>query len=501
MKKRILALIMSMLLIVCTLLTLASCVGEKDPDDSSDPEFVKDWYDNLGKHDLKGYTVKFAVAETDGDGFHKRSIVAEEGAGDAVDAAVFARNEAIEARFNCNIELTFYTDVSNLSTSLSTVFMSGGKEYDVIAARQWDDISICSKGFVLDLAKNEYTSQYLEWQDNKFPYWAEDYIDGMSYKGQVYWLTGDLCLRYTGGFYCTFVNASIYEEVLQNNGAGNIYDIVREKRWTIDKMREFSDAVTTVENTTIEELVGSGGIIGVACPVWDNTNGWAVAAGVNFSEKNKDGSINLTFNEKNTTLDAFYSKYMQLLGSKGVLQTGKSYVDAFKAFSSNNALIVPGKLNHAERYLREMPSNYYIIPCPLLNEGENYRSTLPDGINIYGISVGSENIEATAIVLEAMCAESYRSVRPEYYDNALKFKYTTDFDSADMIDILSESAYMDFALVWGPTTYFSGLAGFLRHNMSAGVSSITSQLKKQRSVWSKGIEDLDKIFMDLAKAQ
>ena len=148
-----------------------------------------------------------------------------------------------------------------------------------------------------------------------------------------------------------------------------------------------------------------------------------------------------------------------------------------------------------------MPSNYYIIPCPLLNEGENYRSTLPDGINIYGISVGSENIEATAIVLEAMCAESYRSVRPRYYEDALKFKYTTDLDSAEMIDILSENAYIDFALVWAFTTYFSGLGNYLRTNMRNGVTSITSQLKKQTSVWNKGVKDLDEMFAKIEGLQ
>ena len=156
MKKRILATIMSVLLIVCSLLTLASCVGEKEPENPIGNTGLEEriWLDNLGEHDLDGYTVKFAVAEADGDGFHKRSIAAEEDTGDSVDAAIFARNKAVEARFNCVIELTYYTE-SNLSTTLSSVFMSGGEEYDVIAARQYDDISICSKGYVLDLAKNE----------------------------------------------------------------------------------------------------------------------------------------------------------------------------------------------------------------------------------------------------------------------------------------------------------------------------------------------------------
>ena len=169
MKKRILATIMSVLLIVCSLLTLASCVDGKDNDDDQ-PDIEKPWCDDLGEHDLEGYTVKFAVSEAlDGDTFHKRSIMAEADTGDSVDAAIFQRNEAIQARFNCKIDLTYYTTES-LSVALSNVFMSGGEEYDVIAARQYDDIAICSKGYVVDIAKNEEVKPYIQWKDNDFPY-------------------------------------------------------------------------------------------------------------------------------------------------------------------------------------------------------------------------------------------------------------------------------------------------------------------------------------------
>ncbi|MBR3715550.1 MAG: hypothetical protein IKM18_06560 [Clostridia bacterium] len=499
MKKRILATFMSLLLIACTLLSLASCVGEKEPETPIDDTGIKHrhWYDNIEEGlDLGGYTVKFAVAEADSDGFHKRSIIGSEDSGDAVDAAIFARNKAIEARFNCKIELTFYEEKKLSETAVMNVLMAGGTEYDVIAGLQWADIGLCSKGYLVNLAKNEDAAKYIEWQDNEFPYWAEGYIDGMSYKGQVYWLTGDLCLRYTGGFYCTFMNADIYDEVLKAK-EGSIYDVVRDKKWTIDKMREFSDATTTAENITAGNLAGSQDVIGVAMPIWDNTNGWAVAAGVNFSEQNKDGSVNFTFNNKNTTLDEFYTKYMALVGSKGVINYKNIYKDAFQVFASGNAFMLTGRVNQAELYLREMASPYYIIPCPMLKEGGNYRSSVHDAVNLYGISIGSQNIMATAIVLEAMCAESYRSVRPRYYEDALKFKYTTDLDSAEMIDILGENAYMDFALVWAFTDYFKGLGNYLRDNMTKGTQSLSSMLKKQTTVWNKGVKDLDAMFVKL----
>ena len=502
MKKRILATVMSVLLIVCSLLTLASCVdGEKEGDKGQSID--RPWLDDLGEHDLDGYTVKFAVSEAlDGDTFHKRSIMAEADTGDSVDAAIFSRNEAIAARFNCNIELTYYT-TDSLSVALSNVIMSGGSEYDVLAARQYDDIALCGKAAVVDIAKDEEVKPYIQWQGNDYPYWGEQYIDGMSYKGQVYWLAGDLCLRYTGGFYCTFVNATIYEQYL--NDQGSIYDIVRDKKWTIEKMKQFSDAATTVENVTVQDLLDSGGVTGVAMTIWDNTNGWAVAAGVNFSQKDKNGNVSLTFNTKNTTLDSFYTKYMELIDSRGVTQVDE-YEDGFKAFMSNNALMVPGRLNQAEQFLREMTSPYYIVPCPLLKEGQDYRSSVHDAINIYGISWGSENKTATAIVLEALCAESYRIVRPRYYDDALKFKYTTDLDSAAMIDIISESSYIDFVLVWGFTDYFGGLGdpqnvgNYLRNSMASGLDSL-SGLNKKVPTWNKALKQIDERFKELSKLE
>ena len=502
MKKRILATVMSVLLIVCTLLTLASCAGGKK-DDEVKPQIDRDWYDNLGEHNLD-YTVKFAVSEAlDGDTFHKRSIWAEADEGDSVDAAVFARNKAIEARFNCTIELTYYT-TDNLSTALANELQSGGEAYDVLAARQYDDIALCSKAYLVDIAKDEEVKPYIQWKDNEFPYWGERYIDGMSYKGQVYWLAGDLCLRYTGGFYCTFINATLYEEYLLEAN-GSIYDIVRDKKWTIDKMKQFADAATTVEGLTIEELLATGnGVTGIAMTIWDNTNGWAVAAGVNFSQKNKDGSVSLTFNTKNSTLDSFYTKYMDLIDSRGVTEVA-TYDDCFKALVANNALMVPGRLNQAETFLYTTTSStpYYIVPCPLLKEGQDYRSSVHDAINIYGISYGSQNKKATAIVLEALCAESYRSVRPRYYDDALKFKYTTDMDSAAMIDIISEGSYIDFVLVWGFTDYFGGLGdpqsvgNFLRNSMNSGLDSLTA-LNKKVPAWNKALKQIDEMFKKLA---
>ncbi len=505
MKKRILALIMSMLLIACTLLTFASC--KDDSNDDNGPSDVKiPWLDKLGDHDLGGYTVKFAVAEAgENDGFNERSIVASADTGDRVDGRISARNKNIENRFNCKIELTYVNNENLADTTVKDVLLGEGDDYDVLAARQYDDVVLCSQGLILDIKADETASKYIDYSQ---PYWAEDYIKGMTYNNQLYWLTGDLNLRYTGGFYATFVNATIYNQYLSSYG--DIHDIVRNKEWTVDKLQEMSDTAARITEGSKPGSLNDTDIVGVAFPIHDNTNGLAVSSGVKFSKTNKDGSITFTFNSSNTTLKTFYKEYMELINSKGCMnyydaKNGGGYPTAFDDFASDKALFVFGRLNQAELYLRNTKEgSFYIIPNPMLNDTQKekgYISSLHDAISIYGINPYSANIKATAIVLEAMAGESYRSVRPEYYDKALGNKYTRDESTKEMINLISEGSYSDFALVWCFTTYFNndegGLGLFLRKNMRTGVADITTSLKMQGERWNKTA--MKKIAEEFAK--
>ena len=502
MKKRILALIMSMLLIACTLLTLASCKGNgDDTGDQSDVDIP--WMDDLGDHDLGGYTVNFAVAEAaEDDGFNERSIVASNNTGDRVDQKIYNRNKNIQNRFNCKINIKFVDNENLADTTVKDVLVGEGSEYDVLAARQYDDVVLCSQGLILDIAADETASKYINISK---PYWAKNYIKGMTYQNQCYWLTGDLNLRYTGGFYATFVNATIYNQSLKDT-FGDIHDVVNNKQWTVDKLQEMSDTVARISEGSKPGALLDDDIVGVAFPIHDNTNGLAVSSGVKFSKTNKDGSISFTFTRTNSTLASFYSEYMELINSKGCMNyydenKNGGYVTAFDDFASDKALFVFGRINQAELYLRNTKEGaFYIVPNPMLNESQDgYISSLHDAISIYGINPHSKNIKASAIVLEAMAGESYRSVRPEYYDKALGNKYTRDESTKAMINLISENSYSDFALVWAFTTYFSGsdggLGNFLRTNMRKGEADIITNLNIQGSKWSvNAMRDIAEAF-------
>ena len=485
MKKRILIIITVMLLIFSTVLALCSCETVKDdPGGCVRPPIEE--YENL-----EGYTVKFAVCEgKKDDPLIKRSICPDENSGDSVDKAVISRNNAIEKWYNCNIEMTYY--IANENISLTPEILSGSGDYDVLVGRQCDDISLCLNDYLVDVANHEDAAPYID-LESEFFYWGKDYIKGLSSNGKVYWLTGEISLNYTVGFYCTFVNAALYEENFKES-EGSIYDIVRNKEWTVDKVKMLADAVTTKKNITFDELIVSDEYIGIAMPVNETVDALAIASGVKFCETDQNGSLKCTANQNNSALRGFFDKFYELMDSGNMINTGNDYDAAFTAIKRDNALMTFGYLHQAATYLKDqMTSPYYILPMPMLSaDQENYVAPLVNDLALFGISSSSKNIKATAIILEAMCIESYRSVRPRYYEDGVGLWYTTSFDVADMLDILCESAYTDTVYAWSNTEYFESVGNMIKaafENCSDAESAIKS-FPIYEKAWDDDIQDI-----------
>jgi hypothetical protein len=64
------------------------------------------------------------------------------------------------------------------------------------------------------------------------------------------------------------------------------------------------------------------------------------------------------------------------------------------------------------------------------------------------VNINNEKHEAVGAFMEAMSAESYRSVSPVYFDVAMKVKAARDESVSKMLDIIREGAYMNFASIY-----------------------------------------------------
>ncbi len=496
MRKRLTAIFLCTAICAGTLLSLASCAGKDDdkkntlaPNNSENPGNYQ--LSDLPKVDMDGATIGFCVAETDGDGFHLRSICPDDTESeDIVDVAVFTRNAKIEEYFNCEIAIVDYIP-GGLNKTIQSQLIAGVSDYDILGARQYDDVQLAMRGVVYDLNKLEedFGVKYMNFDA---PYWSASYNEGMRVGNGRYWVTGDLCLRYSGGYYCYFVNHALYNEKLADT-YGNVYDLVRNGKWNLDLLAEMAPLLH--EDLDGDEKTSKGDQLGIAQPVHDNTNGLAVSSGVQFSYRNEDGSIQLTFHSGNKQLESFMTKFYKLLTTVGVCDYGADYPGAMSKFAMGEATFVSSRLNQAELYLRDMDDNYGILPNPKLSEEQDgYYSSIHDGVSLYGINNACEQIPYAALVLEAMELESRLTVRPVYFEAAVKVKYSRGGDDAEMIDLMDRTAYSDFVYVWQFSSEMKGMGGWLRNNIT---SNGFNALKRQQGSWSEGLKaiqaEIDKL--------
>ncbi len=492
-KKAILAFLLAL---VCALpcLALAGCAQGED-NKTSGGKVEKPGLEHLNGLDFDGTDVNFMIAGADGDSYHLRSIyVDEDGSdvGDSVDSAVFKRNMAIQEKLNVNIVAAYDQD-GKVNTWGKTILLSGSDEVDIVAGLQYGDVQLALDGVVLDLnTLSEHGADYIKWNEE---YWATSYIEALSFGDKNYWLTGDLCLRFTGGYYSFFVNSRIYDDVLKSK-YGSIYDVVNDKKWTYDMLLEMTKACA--KDTNGDDTVDAEGedVLGLALPVHDNTNGMAVGAGVMWTQYDENRTPSNIFTNRNTTLMNYIEKLYEVCNTAGVHNFGGDYQGAMQLFASGQAAFVSGRLNQAELYLSEMEDNYYVIPCPMLTDGQGtYYSSVHDAINVYGINVSSMNIPAAAATLEYMAYESYYTIRPIYYDSFLKFKYTRDDEAAGMIDLMHDTVYTDFVYIWQFSADLSGMGSFLRNY--ATNKRATSVLKGKQDAWTQGLEAILLKIQDL----
>ncbi len=479
--RSILSLILAAALLVGA---LASCGGDSKPapagtvaDDANlvaEPEVEKLYLDDLPeREDLGGYTVRLLTSD-------KRSFEALEDAIDVTDVEVYKRQLLVEERFNVKINTIIDDNWGTNATTLKNSVLAGSDDYDVYACYGYWSIGLATEGIVMNLK----TAPNL---DLDKPYWGDKFNDAMAYKDYMYWITGDIALSYTDGIYATYVNLKKFASKYPGD---NIYQIVRDGKWTLDNLYTYSEGA--YEDLNGDGTPNKGDFFGYSYSKEDMIDGMSMAAGVKYTTRDADGVPQLYITKDNTAV-TFAEKLAQLCGSQSVFLADSDDGAAMaKLFSDGLALFIVGRINYAATRMRDMEDDFAIIPAPKLNEEQStYLTTLHDGTTLIGIpkTISEQGLNVSTYVLEAMAAESSRSLTPVYLDVALKNKYTRDADSAEMIDLIRENIVSDFGFLYTET----GMNNFFRGYVlkGEGIASIIAKMEKK---WNK---TLDKIITNL----
>lgn len=498
----------ALLLFLAFSMLFAGCSGKTDPssnsgttagveDDGSKTE--PNWVSTLPSGLSFGteedpVEIRFLIAEPSrnkGGRFSERSICLEDfdesdPTVGAVDSKVYGRNCLVEENLGVLILPTAIDD-GIISNTLYNDLLSGVSSFDILCGYQAFDTAIAVAGLLANFNDLErLDADYVALEQD---YWSQSYNEALSYKNKMFWITGDLSLRYLGGMYCTFVNLDLYRANFEET-YGSIYSVVDDMGWDLDLMMTMSKTIWS--DTDLSGKADEGDIvIGFITEGKDMLDGMSIGAGVNFSERDENGNITLTFTDNSKTAKAFsFTQKMHdfFYGDYGCYVPAKFNHSAtsMTIFASGKALFTHDKIYQAENYLTDM-KNYGIIPSPMLDgEQTAYRAAIHDGCTLFGLYKQSDSLPAAAATLEAMAAISHTEVTPAYYDEALKFRYSRDPQSAKMIDLIRDSVYIDFGFGWGKS--LNNLHNFFRDAVDKGATS--SMFRKYTSAWRELLTEL-----------
>lgn len=268
--------------------------------------------------------------------------------------------------------------------------------------------------------------------------------------------------------------------IAKNELDEDIYQLVRDGRWTIDKMHEL------IEKTT-HDLNGDGNM--TAEDQWGlvthNGASFGFLHGCDARGIDIENGIPYVCKVDDKLYNAIL-KIQNIYSMDGVMTNDKHQgsfgLTCVQEFANGNGFLLIEVLGNAAS-LRDMNTDFGIIPYPKYDEAQSdYISYYSPAANGFCIPKTARDLSMTGTVIEVMSALGYQSVRPAYYNVVLTGKTARDNESVEMLDIIFSNieCEMSYQYQWG------GYSNSLKSVMT-GSGDIISSLESVREATETAI--------------
>lgn len=379
--------------------------------------------DELPDADYGGYSFRIHTTARSGDILGDPDNTAE-----VVGDAVYKRRVEIEERFNVKIQdylVDYNQDYGTYVKLMNAIFLSQEDAFDLMTVWNTTAGTFSKQNFFADLS-------LIGTVDFEKPWFFKKAIDGLSYKKHAF-VSVDLMQVIYGSLTCVFFNKQIAADM----NVGNLYDTVRSGDWTFGYMQ-------TLVKDMWGDLNGNGTVerdtdrFGLNAPIAQFSFAFMPALDVMIVSKDKDDVPYLTASENSERITEVYTNIRTFFNES----PGVTYDDWGKeVFIGGRSLFLTEFVGTVSE-LRSAEFEYGILPCFKYDEDqeEYYTGFLPEPSAIPAVCADTER---SGTILSAYAAGGYKRVSVAYFETAVKTKYTTDEESAEMLDIIAGNVVSD----------------------------------------------------------
>lgn len=363
------------------------------------------------------------------------NMPAAELTGETIKDAIWNRDAAIEDRYHCDIQYIQITNASAGMTALTNSYNAGDKAYDLcISTISGGRLStLATQGILANLCDIEELTLDANW-------WSPLIYENCRLGGRMFFTTGDIAPAMYDAAACVIMNRKLLTE---NQVETDFYALVREGKWTVDELLAVTkdadqdlnqDGVMHTEHDFFGVVYKAGAL---------SASQMVIGSGVSFCQVNED---EITFDFASERAEKVTQKWQELTGE---VKQNDQHDMLNKTFKSDRAIAMVHFLEGPKYMLRNMESDYIILPMPKYDvEQDGYRSLVNGWCDCFIGIPNNVDTDFVGFMTEALARESYRTVRPETYDMVFKLKSVREEGSSEMIDIIFNTLYIDFCQLY-----------------------------------------------------
>ena len=398
--------------------------GWKDADGNWKPKHeVKDLSDKTFRIIVRGTSAAtyqsddFTFGDANDDGLY----------GDNLDNAVKERNNKVEEIYHVTLEV----DKNNsINDAIRNDIEASTGDYDAIMPTLSVLAALASEDKLVDLAEIENFDIYAPWYD-------KNATDAFSIANHIYFTTGDITIL---NKVCS-PSVLFNKDMITNYNLDSPYDLVREHKWTFDKMIDMAKQVASDQGDFEKNIYGM--VTSYADPF-----NFLGGSGEKIVEKDEDDLPYLSIGNARSVSIAQHILDTYAAGDSYLVYAQECpapiWVTSLAVFAEGRALFRPSAFSATTKLRKQSTMEFGIVPLPLMDDTqEDYVSYCGTG-EVAGIAIptSAPDYDFSAYMIDAYSAYAKTYITHAYTDINLYQRDARDDESEEMLDLIfSHIAY------------------------------------------------------------
>ena len=435
--------------------------------------------------DMNGAELRILNSTPESFNWATTTILVEEADGDILNDALFNRERTVEELYNCSIVEVPEAN-ADMEKKIPNAVAAGDKYFDTAMLFDARVSTILLKDCLMSWDE-------IKSLDLSNPWWDNAATAEYNFGGIQAAVSGAYSLyNYSTRHVYVFNNKMMAELDVDDD----IYEMVREGKWTVDEMYRLGEMAVSDLNGdgVMKETDDRYGIIGTPTRHY---SALLMGSDVRYIDRDKDGALYFAI-DGNEYAQSVMAKFVALdLANKDIFtnKLADINVDVDTVFTDGRAMFCAAYVGEAAK-MRGLEFDIGFVPAPKFDEGqESYHSLVEGGAqSILPRMLDEDDLTRVGTILDAFAYYSYYESIPAYIDVLLMGKVARNEDSEEMLQLVFDTSAYDLGTgIWSADTknkYVSTIFEVSKTDIASRTEKITSGINKQLEKFMTALDDL-----------